>query len=92
MSFNPDYKKPAREVVFSRRRIETHYPLLVISNVLVKRVPFHKHLGLILDPKLDFNEHINTMLSQVNKMIALLREFQHTSPRHSLLTIHKTSF
>ena len=76
MSFNPDSTKPAHEVIFSRKRIESHYPLLMISNVPVKRVLFHKHLGLILDSKLDFNEHNNTVLSKVNKMIALLRIIQ----------------
>ena len=90
MGFNPDSTKPAHEVIFSRKRIESHHPLFMISNVPVKRVPFHKHLGLILDSKLDFNEHINTVLSKVNKMIALLRKFQHILPRHSLLTIYKT--
>ena len=44
----------------------------------------------MLDSKLDFNEHINTVLSKVNKMIALLRKFQHILPRHSLLIIYKT--
>ena len=55
MSFNGDYTKPAHENVFSCKRIETHHPLLMINNVPVKRVPFHKHLGLILNSKLDFN-------------------------------------
>ena len=53
-------------------------------------VTFHKHLGLILDSNFYFNEHINTVLSKVNKMIALLRKFQHILPRHSILTIYKT--
>ena len=78
MSFDLDYAKPTHEVVFSRKRSETHHPLLMINNVPVKRVPFHKHLGLILDSKLDFNEHINTVLSKVNEMIALLQKFKHT--------------
>ena len=39
----------------------------MINNVPVKRVPFHKHLGLKLDSKLDFNEHINVVLSEVYK-------------------------
>ena len=47
----------------------------MINNVFVKRVPFHKHLGLILDPKFDFNEHIKC---------------QHILPWHSLLTLYKT--
>ena len=59
MSFNPDLTKPAHEVVFSHKRNETHHHLLLLLNsVPFKRVPFHKHLGLILDSKLDFNEHI----------------------------------
>ena len=90
MRFNPDYTIPIHEVVFSPNRSETHYLSLVINKVPVKRVPFHKHLGLILDSKLNFNEHINNVLSKVNKMIALLRNFQHILPRHTLLTIYKT--
>ena len=69
MSFNPDYTKPAHKVIFSRKRSETHRPWLMINNVPVKRVPFHKHLGLILDSKPSFNEHIDTMLSKVQKII-----------------------
>ena len=72
MSFNPDYTKPAHEVVFSRKRSETHHRLLMAYS------------------KLDFDENINTVLSKVNKMIALLRKCQHILPRHSLLTIYKT--
>ena len=49
MSFNPDYTKPTHDVVFSRKRSETHHPLLMINSVPVKRVTFHKHLGVTLD-------------------------------------------
>ena len=90
MSFNFGYTKPADEVVFSRKRIETHLLLLMINDVPAESVPFHKLLGLILDSKLDFNKHINTVLSIVNKMIVLLRKFQHILPRHTLLTVYKT--
>ena len=65
MSFNLGRANPANVVVFNRKKIETH--LLLMINVPVKRVPFHKHLGLILDPKPGFNEHINTVLYEVNK-------------------------
>ena len=90
MSFNPGYTKTADEVVFNCKRIETHHPFLMINNVPVKHVPFHKYHELILDSKLDFNEHINTVLSKVHKMVALLRKVQHILPRHSLLTIYQT--
>ena len=47
MSLNPNHTRPVLEVVFSCIRSETHHPLLMINNALIKRVPFHKHLGLI---------------------------------------------
>ena len=52
-------------------------------------VSFYKHIGLILDSKLVFNEHVNTVLSKVKKVIILLRKFQHILPRHPLLMIYK---
>ena len=62
----------------------------MINNGPVKRIPFQKHLRLILHSKLDFNELINTVLLKVDKMIALLRKFLHILLRHSLLIIYKT--
>ena len=51
------------------------------------------HLGLTIDIKFDFNEHIDYNEHRVVKsckMIGLLRKFQHILPRHSLLTMYKT--
>ena len=47
-------------------------------------------MGLVLDSKLTFNEHINHILSKANKSIELLHKFQSDFPRSSLLTIYKT--
>ena len=44
---------------------------------------------MVLDSKLTFNEHINHILSKVNKSIGLLRKFQSVLPRSSLLTVYK---
>ena len=75
------------------------------SNLPVKRVQFQRHLGLTLDSQLNFNEHIFSTLSIVNKWAAVLQKLQTVLPKHSLLTIyeafirpnnlrglHKTSF
>ena len=54
MFFNPHSSKPAQEVLFSRKRqVQTH-PVLIINNIQVETVPYQKHLGIILDNKLDF--------------------------------------
>ena len=46
---------------------------------------------MFLDTKLDFQEHLKSILSKVNKTIGLLRKLHHTLPESSLLTIYKTS-
>ena len=72
MSFNPDSTKPTHEVVFIGKN-NIHYPPITLSNLPLKLVQSHKHLGLKLDPKLNFNEHISSILSIVNKLTAVLR-------------------
>ena len=48
-----------------------------------------KHLGMLLDFRLDFQEHWKYLLKKVNKRVALLRKFQNILSRLALLTIYK---
>ena len=69
MNFNPDPTKPTQEVIFSRKlKIVPHSPITFNNNPL-SLFPTQKRLGLILDSKLTFNEHIKHTLSKVNKSI-----------------------
>ena len=45
---------------------------------------------MVLDTKLDFQEHLRSIFSKVNKRIGLLRKLYHTSPRSPLLTTDKS--
>ena len=90
MSFNPDPSKPAQEVIFGRKLKKVPHPSITFNNNPLSLCPAQKHLGLVLDSKLMFNEHINHILSKVNKSIGLLRKFQSVRPRSSLLTIYNT--
>ena len=49
-----------------------------------------KHVRMILDTKLDFSLHLKYVQGKVNKTIGLLRKFQDTLPRLSLITIFKS--
>ena len=49
-----------------------------------------KHVGMVLDTKLDFSLHLKNVQGKVNKTIGLLRKFQDTLPRTSLITIFKS--
>ena len=45
---------------------------------------------MFLDCKLNFEEHLKTIVNKINKTIGLLRKFQNFLPRKSSLTIYKS--
>ena len=90
MRFNLDPKEQAQEVIFSRNIDKIDHPLLYFNDNLVKSSSTHKHLGIILDAKLDFSLHLKNIQNKVNKTIGLLRKLQDTLPRTSLITIFKS--
>ena len=49
-----------------------------------------KHLGILLDVKLDFQGHLKNIYNKVNKAIGLLRKVDKTLPRLPLLAIYKS--
>ena len=68
-----------------RNHTSTH-----LSNSELKLISCHgsqKHLGLTLDSKLSFNEHIKDKIQQANKGVGLPRKLQ---AHNSLLTIYKS--
>ena len=90
MTFNPDLYKQAWEVMFSRTTVKVSHPSITFNTVPVTRTTCHKHVGLYLDEKLSFYDHINTQISKANKGIGILKGLSNTLPRISLLTINKS--
>ena len=90
ISFNPYRTKQAQEIIFSRKKNATTYPPLFFNNSEIKLSSNQKHLGLTLDSKLSFNEHINDKIHQANKGVGLFLKLQTFMPRNSLLTIYKS--
>ena len=64
MSFNPDPLKQAVELTFSRKKNEIDRPVILFSDVPVKKVDEHNHLGIILDSTLPFSTHIKSAISK----------------------------
>ena len=89
MSFNPDPKKPAQEVLFSRKNSNITHPIIYFNNVQVQRANQQKHLGIILDEKLNFKSHIDKVLTKASKGIAVIKRLRNSLPHKSLITIHK---
>ena len=56
----------------------------------VQKSANQKHLDLILDEKLTFNDHTISKLTIVNKLTSTLRKLYHYMPRDSLVTIYNS--
>ena len=89
MSFNPDPTKPAEEILFSHKRKPVVHPPLYFNGVEVKRVTEHKHLGLVLDPLLNFAAHFKEKISKARKGIGLIKLLRSYLPTHVLDQIYK---
>ena len=76
MSFKPDPSKQAQEVILSRKLQKANHNQVYFNHNSVKQVLPQKHLGVYLDTKLNFQEHLNNIISKVNKTIRLLRKLQ----------------
>ena len=72
MNFNPDPTKQAHEVIFSRKTKEIYHPPLVFNNTNVSQSSSQKHLGVILDSKLIFDEHLKMVSLKISKTLGLL--------------------
>ena len=90
MLFNPGTNKPAQEVLFSRKKKTQNHPNISLNNIQVERVSHQKHLGIILDEKLHFKEHIDSTIFKVKRGIAVIKKLRYRLPRKSLITIYKT--
>ena len=67
MLFNPDPSKQAIETWFSHKCDNKIYPSLVFNDTRAQ-LATSQHLGLILDCKLDFNEHIGYKIKNATKL------------------------
>ena len=90
MSFNPEPLKQVQEVIFSGKITKTNHPTLIFNDNPAHQVALQRHLGMFFDCKLNFEEHLKTIVNKINKTIGLIRKFQNFLSRKSLLTIYKS--
>ena len=76
-------------MIFYHKIKKLPHPFLVFNNNNVLQPSSRKDLGVTLDVKLTFHEHLNNETNKVNKTIGLLRELQNLLSRSTLITICK---
>ena len=89
MSFNPDLNKQAQEVTFSRKLKKVCHPPLRFNIKNVSLASSQKHLGLTLDNRLTFYEHLTNVSSKISKTLRLLRKLKNVLPRQAVLKVYK---
>ena len=85
MIFNPDFNKPAQEIIFSRKKQSHSDQTISLNNIQVEIAFYQKHLGIILDEKLNFKQHV--LFLKLIKVYRYKKMFFHSLPRKSLITI-----
>ena len=73
MSLNPDSKKQAIEIFFPRKIVSNNLSPVSFNQFQVKMSKSHKHLGLILDTTLKFNEHLEDKINKCNRIICSMK-------------------
>ena len=87
MCFNPDSAKPAAEIIFTNKN-STTYKTITFSNVNVEPVLYHKHLGLVLDGKMNYSKHLDEKIAKANQGIGVIKHLYTYLPRKALLQIY----
>ena len=89
MVFNPDMSKQAVEVNFSTKRTPSVFEPLTFNGIPVKQALETKHIGMLLDSKLNFKNHITEKLAKANQGLGVLKQLSKWVPRRSLDQIYK---
>ena len=63
---------------------------MIFNHNTVSLTESHKHLGIVLDPRLDFKKHLEIIFKIFSKTIELFFKLPNLLPRKSLKTIYKS--
>ena len=92
MDFNPEPTKQAQEFIFSRKAKELYHPPLVFNNSNISQSSSQKHLGVLIETKLTFDEHLKMLYLKIKKTLGhlrFLRKLRNLLSRSALNTIYK---
>ena len=67
-------EQEAQEAICNRKTNQLYNSSLIFNNSTVTQTTSQKHMSVILDSRLIFNDHLIIVLTKVNKAIGLFRE------------------
>ena len=79
--------------IFSRKSKNCSYPFLTFNNRAISGCPQQKHLGVVLDSKLNSRIYLEEKIIKCKKIVGLMRRLSVCLPRKVLLiTLYKPFF
>ena len=90
ISFNPNPSKQAKDVIFSKKTKQEYHPTLTCNINNVSQTSSQKHLAVVLNNRLSFEDHLEMILNKVNKTMGLFCRLQNILQTTARLTIYKT--
>ena len=78
------------KLFFPLKKNINNHPVVFLNNLPINGKSTQKHLGLLLNEKLNFSEHIDEKLNKVTKSIDLLQNQNLTLPHFCLVMIYKS--
>ena len=85
VTFNP---AKTESLLLTRKVNNIDHPSLYLSDVPIEEVTTHKHLGIYLSQKLDWQKHIEYITEKASVRLNLLRSLKFTLDRNSLQKIY----
>ena len=89
MSFNPQPANQAVEVIFSNKNFPVDHPSIFFNDIAVMKVDEYKHLGVVLNSRLTFSNHIQSAIDTSRRGIGMLIFLSSYLPRHTLDQLYK---
>lgn len=77
-------------LLISKKKNIPHYPALIFNNVNIKRVTHYEHLGLILNDKLSWTDHIADICKKCHSKLNTILRMRHLLPRLCIEKLYKT--
>ena len=81
MQFNPDPNKQVQEVYFSKKTNNVSLHPGSFNNTKVVNCSSQKHLGLVFGQQLNFNDHIQSKMTNCYRMVGIIKRLSVNIPR-----------
>ena len=72
----------------TRQRVRSRNLSIAMNGVVIENVSKFKYLGLMFDPCLDFNEHIDYMVKKLSKRVGILKRVSKFIDSYTLKTLY----